>query len=62
MVEQDLAANQRASAGRTGFVLEHLKTSVGKDCLARDITFDQVEGYKTRRLAAKAKPATVNWD
>ncbi|HXY40724.1 MAG TPA: site-specific integrase, partial [Vicinamibacteria bacterium] len=60
LVDQDLTANQRACAGTQGYVFEHLQTFFGKDCLARNITADQVERYKVHRLARKAKPATVN--
>jgi hypothetical protein len=34
--------------------------SVESYCLARNITADQVERYKSHRLALKAKPATIN--
>ncbi len=60
LVEQDLLANQRASAGTLGYVFKHLKDFFGEDALARNITADQVERYKAARLARKAKPATVN--
>src|SRR5512133_2633077 len=42
IVESDLAANQRASAGRTGHVRDHLKGFFGKDCLVRNLTADQI--------------------
>ena len=60
MVQQDLTANQRSCASHMGYVFGHLTGFFGKDSLARNITADQIERYKTHRLAHKAKPATVN--
>ena len=60
MVEQDLKANGRVSSDGVEGLFKHVAGFFEPDCLARNITADQVERYKSRRLAAKAKPATIN--
>src|SRR5262245_20184500 len=56
----DYRAQQRRSAPVVELRLRYLRQHFGK-MLARDITFDRVNGYVADRLEA-AKPATVRYE
>ena len=60
-IEQEYQANERKSLHRMQTALKPLRLTFGT-FLARDITFDSLNGYVAARLAEKIAPASVRYE